>query len=161
MVVCRKACSSSAAESWELWISQGAGRGRAGAAAVLAVRDDSQLSHRFSEGLWSHQHSWLPALTISNVAYRSSSINIISSYLFILMRSSVNTTEAVYVPWLGLKSSWVGLSAGARCCKSSFHLNLAQQLKAWKMKQYLVSALVTQPAVRHRDPSSLDQTATT
>lgn len=54
-----------------------------------------------------------------------------------------------------------GLSAGARCCKSSFHLNLAQQLKAWKMKQYLVSALVTQPAVRHRDPCSLDQTETT
>lgn len=66
--------------------------------------------------------------------------------------------------------TWPKVKLGGVICRgqvlqefvcSRIHLNLAQQLKAWKMKQYLASALVTQPAVRHRDPSSLDQTATT
>lgn len=111
------------------------GRSPKGAVSVLTVRDDSQPSNKFSKGLWSHQHSWLPWLTISNMGYRSSSINIILSYLFILMRSSVNTTEVVCaVTWpevkLGGVICWGQVLQESVC--SHIHVNLAQQLKAWK-----------------------------
>lgn len=109
------------------------------AVSVLAGRDESQPSNKFPKGLWSHQHSWLPWLTISNMAYRSSSINIILSYLFILMRSSVNTTEVVCaVTWPGVKLGGVicrGQVLQESVC-SHVHVNLAQLPKAWKMKQY-------------------------
>ena len=142
------------------------GRSPKGAVSVLTGRDDSQPSNKFSKGLWSHQHSWLPWLTISNTAYRSSSINIISSYLFILMRSSVNTTEVVCaVTWPEVKLGGVicrGQVLQESVC-SHIHVNLAQQLKAGKMKQYLGwwhnqwSATMIPPTLTSQKPLSYKQ----
>lgn len=74
------------------------------------------------------------------MAYRSSSINIICSYLFILTRSSVSTTEVVCA------TTRPEVKLGGVICRgqvlqdsvcSHIHINLAWQLKAWKMKQHL------------------------
>lgn len=125
------------------------------AVSVLAGRDESQPSNKFPKGLWSHQHSWLPWLTISNMAYRSSSINIIFSYLFILMRSSVNTTEVVCA------MTWPGVKLGGVICRGQVLQESVCSHVAEGLKDETVFWLVTQSAASHNDPSNLDQPETT
>lgn len=91
-----------------------------GAVSVLMGHDDSRPSNKFSKGLWPHisipdcpgwqYRTWLTDQVVST------SFGLICSFSW----GHLSIQQRLFVPWLGLQSSWVGLSAEARCCKSQF-----------------------------------------